>query len=136
MKEINSSKEKISQVIGMIDEIAFLTNILALNAAVEAARAGEAGMDFAVAAEDVRNLDQVAVSIRQITESAAASQEMAVQTGRRYAVVERMRELVGAGTAANPVNNRRVSRPSARPLQAVFCGKRTEFPLDESENDL
>lgn len=56
MREINDSSRKISDIIGVIDEIAFQTNLLALNASVEAARAGEQGRGFAVVASEVRNL--------------------------------------------------------------------------------
>ena len=55
MHEISASSRKIGDIIGLIDSIAFQTNILALNAAVEAARAGEQGRGFAVVASEVRS---------------------------------------------------------------------------------
>ncbi len=58
MEDINTASKRISDIIGVIDEIAFQTNLLALNAAVEAARAGEQGRGFAVVAGEVRNLAQ------------------------------------------------------------------------------
>jgi methyl-accepting chemotaxis protein len=98
MKGINDSSKKIVDIIGVIDGIAFQTNILALNAAVEAARAGEQGRGFAVVASEVRSLAQrSAAAAKEIKTLISASVERVEQGS---ALVDRagatMTEVVGA----------------------------------------
>ena len=95
MDAIHSSSRKIADIIGVIDGIAFQTNILALNAAVEAARAGEQGRGFAVVAGEVRTLAQ---------RSAQAAREIKSLIGNSVDAVESGAQLVGsAGTTMSDI---------------------------------
>ena len=113
MGDINQSSRKIADIIGVIDSIAFQTNILALNAAVEAARAGEQGRGFAVVASEVRNLaGRSAEAAREIKALIGASVER-VESGARLVQnagstmdeivgsVKRVGDIIGEITAAS-----------------------------------
>ncbi|QDO96965.1 PAS domain-containing protein [Ferrovibrio terrae] len=81
MGEIEQSAQKIGDIIGLIDEIAFQTNLLALNASVEAARAGEAGKGFAVVAQEVRALAQRSANASKDIKALIQSSNAQVKTG-------------------------------------------------------
>lgn len=83
MVSINQSSHKVASIIGVIDEIAFQTNILALNAAVEAARAGEQGRGFAVVASEVRSLAQRSASAAKEIKALINVSVANVETGNR-----------------------------------------------------
>ena len=97
MEHIDGSSQKISQIIKVIDAIAFQTNILALNAAVEAARAGEAGMGFAVVANEVRNLAQR--SAQAAKDTAGLIEESMLNTSSGKAKVDQMALSIRSITA-------------------------------------
>ena len=113
MEDIHRSSQKIADIIGVIDGIAFQTNILALNAAVEAARAGEQGRGFAVVASEVRSLaGRSAEAAKEIKQLIGASVEK-VELGSRLVQdaggtmqeivqsVQRVTDMIGEVTAAS-----------------------------------
>ncbi len=113
MQQITDSSRKINDIIGVIDSIAFQTNILALNAAVEAARAGEQGRGFAVVASEVRSLAQrsaeAAKEIKQLisasVQNVEAGSAQVAHAGRSMeeivSSVRRVSDLIGEITASS-----------------------------------
>ncbi|MEY2689678.1 MAG: hypothetical protein RL375_3877 [Pseudomonadota bacterium] len=112
MDDINTSSKKIADIIGVIDGIAFQTNILALNAAVEAARAGEQGRGFAVVAGEVRSLARrsadaakeikslIGSSVDKVEAGARLVQDAGTTMGEIVASVRRVSDVIGEITAA------------------------------------
>jgi methyl-accepting chemotaxis protein len=103
MGSIERSSLKVSQIIGVIDEIAFQTNLLALNAGVEAARAGDAGRGFAVVATEVRALAQRSAQAAKEIKALIASASSEVKAGGEL-VVATGRSLEQIGTLVGEIN--------------------------------
>lgn len=104
MAEINASAKKIVDIIGLIDSIAFQTNILALNAAVEAARAGEQGKGFAVVATEVRSLAQRSAGAAREIKSLIGDSVEKVDTGNQL-VEEAGRTMTNVVDSVKRVNH-------------------------------
>jgi methyl-accepting chemotaxis protein len=122
MGEINDSSRQIGDIIGVIEGIAFQTNILALNAAVEAARAGEQGRGFAVVAGEVRNLAQrsataakeikqlIGSSVERVHNGSALVEQAGATMGEILQAVQRVTDIMGEIAAASEEQSSGISQ--------------------------
>ena len=122
MKGINDSSRQIADIIGVIDGIAFQTNILALNAAVEAARAGEQGRGFAVVASEVRSLAQrsaaaakeiktlIHASVERVAQGTALSDQAGVTMAQVVDSIRRVTDIMTEISAASSEQSSGVSQ--------------------------
>jgi methyl-accepting chemotaxis protein len=143
MRGISQSSKKIADIIGVIDAIAFQTNILALNAAVEAARAGEQGRGFAVVAAEVRNLAQrsavAAKEIKGLIDNSArevdAGTGLVDQAGRTIGelvtAVQQVSQLISANAAANLEQNAGIEQVNAAVTQMEQAGQQNAALVEQ-----
>ncbi|WP_019578008.1 methyl-accepting chemotaxis protein [Curvibacter lanceolatus] len=129
MRGINESSRKIADIIGVIDGIAFQTNILALNAAVEAARAGEQGRGFAVVASEVRSLAQrsaeaakeikalISASVERVEQGTQLVDQAGVTMSEIVASIQRVTDLMGEISSAGSEQNAGVSQVGQAVMQ-------------------
>ena len=129
MRGINESSRKIADIIGVIDGIAFQTNILALNAAVEAARAGEQGRGFAVVASEVRSLAQrsaeaakeikalISASVERVEQGTQLVDQAGVTMSEIVASIQRVTDLMGEISSAASEQNAGVSQVGQAVMQ-------------------
>jgi methyl-accepting chemotaxis protein len=125
MKGINESSRKISDIIGVIDGIAFQTNILALNAAVEAARAGEQGRGFAVVASEVRSLagrsadaakeikSLIGASVQRVEQGTALVDEAGITMAKVVDSIQQVAALMGEINQASNAQSKDVTEVGA-----------------------
>jgi methyl-accepting chemotaxis protein len=122
MKDINESSKRIGDIIGVIDGIAFQTNILALNAAVEAARAGEQGRGFAVVASEVRSLagrsaeaareikGLISASVERVAHGTALVDQAGLTMTEVVGSIKRVTDIMGEISAASTEQSVGVAR--------------------------
>jgi methyl-accepting chemotaxis protein len=128
MERITTSSGKISNIIGMIDDIAFQTNLLALNASVEAARAGEAGKGFAVVAVEVRRLAQSAAQASAEVKALIEQSGADVRSGSRLVAeaASKLQAMLGEARSSSELMDTiaRASREQASAIEEVDAAVR------------
>jgi methyl-accepting chemotaxis protein len=132
MEQINDSSKKIADIIGVIDGIAFQTNILALNAAVEAARAGEQGRGFAVVASEVRSLAQRSAGAAKEIKGLIGSSVDRVDEGSRLVgnAGSTMREIVASVQRVSDIINE-ITAASSEQSEGIVQINKAVAQLDQ-----
>jgi methyl-accepting chemotaxis protein len=144
MKDINASSKRIVDIIGVIDGIAFQTNILALNAAVEAARAGEQGRGFAVVAAEVRSLAHrsadaakeikglISASVERVEQGTALVDKAGATMQDVVASIRRVTDIVGEISAASSEQSTGVAQVGEAITQMDEATQRNSALVEES----
>ena len=144
MRGINESSRRIADIIGVIDGIAFQTNILALNAAVEAARAGEAGRGFAVVASEVRSLAQrsaeaareikalISASVARVEQGSHQVDAAGATMSEVVAAIGRVTDLMGEISAATTEQSTGIGQVGAAVSQMEQTTQQNASLVEES----